>query len=285
MSFCMVLAGFNLLPASLPSVWVFLLVGSASVLLVAVAKGGFGGAIGLLSTPMMIYACGQDTTLALAVLLPALIACDFVAVAKWWRRWDWRPVGLLLPGAVVGIAVGGAAFLLLGRLEHEGYKKQADAWLGMAIGAIALGFVVLQLWRAARARGKGMPHFRPVLWQGSCFGAVAGFTSTLAHAAGPVTAMYLLPQGMPKDRYVASNALYYWINNLLKVPVYVLAGQLRPEALHASLVLLPAVVFGTWLGVFLNRRIGQTHFNVVVYVLLALAGGHLVVSAIAKLGA
>ena len=36
---------------------------------------------------------------------------------------------------------------------------------------------------------------------------VAGTTSTLGHAAGPVVAMYMLPQQMPKGRYVATTAL------------------------------------------------------------------------------
>jgi hypothetical protein len=137
---------------------------------------------------------------------------------------------------------------------------------------IALAFVVIQAVRSLRARP--MP-FKPVWWQGSAFGAVAGFTSTLAHGAGPVTAMYLLPQQLPKETYVSSTVLYYWINNLLKVPVYVLLARFSGDSVVASVVLLPAAVAGTLLGVFLHRRVGQKQFNLIVYALLALAGVHL----------
>ncbi len=260
--------GSSLLPLGLDSPLQFLLLGSLAMLLIGTAKAGFGGSIGLLATPLMIYACGGRVQLALGLMLPLLIVADHVALFKWWGRWDWRIIGLLLPGAVAGIAIGGLAFVQFRQLEATGHRPQVDGWLKLAVGLIALAFVALQAWRALR---KQPPAFRPVLWQGTVFGATAGFTSTLAHAAGPVTAMYLLPQGLPKETYVASTALYYWINNLLKVPVY-LMFSLNVEAARGSILLLPAVIAGTLLGVLLCRRIGQRHFNLIVYALLALAG-------------
>jgi hypothetical protein len=255
----------------------FLLLGGLAALLVSAAKAGFGGSVGLLSAPMMIYACGRDVKLATGLMLPLLMAADQVAVVSWWRQWDWRTVRLLLGGAVVGVAGGGAALAWLEHLERTGAKQAANAWLMLAIGAIALGFVALQALRALRTRP--LP-FRPVLWQGTCFGAAAGLTSTLAHAAGPVTAMYLLPQRPPKHVYAASTVLYYWIGNALKLPVYLYLGRLDARAARAAAVLMPAVVAGTLLGLFCHRRLGQRQFNVVVYALLALTGVHLIVESV-----
>ena len=268
----MMTPAFVLLPQGLDSPAGFLLLGSISVILIGIAKGGFAGSIGLLSTPIMIAACGGDSRLAVAIMLPLLIACDQVALVKWWRRWNLRPIKLLLGGAVVGIAAGAVALAHLRRLEQAGGKVTANASLTFAIGAIAICFVIVQALRSLRSRPLA---FRPVLWQGSCFGAAAGLTSTLTHGAGPITAMYLLPQQMPKETYVASTVLYYWIGNLLKLPVYILLARLDMVAVKAGVVLVPAAVAGTLLGVFLHRRVGQKQFNVIVYSLLALAGGYL----------
>lgn len=272
----------TLIPANVDPV-AFLALGIGAAVLVGVAKAGFGGAIGLLATPTMVLACAGDpdsAKLATAILLPVLIFVDQFALLSWWRRWDWSVVALLLPGAVVGIAAGAGAFAALEHLEKTRTKDYADAWLTLAIGVIAVAFVAIQLIR--HLRRKPMP-FRPVLWQGTAFGMAAGFTSTLTHGAGPITAMYLLPQDQPKETYAASTVMYFWINNLLKLPVYILLGRFSADSAGASLLFLPAAAAGTAFGVLLCRRLGQKQFNIVVYVLLSLAGVKLIHQSLAVL--
>ena len=275
----------SFIPSTVPSPAVFLVLGSLSALLVSAGKGGFGGSVGLLSTPMMIYACGGAGSegagkLATGIMLPLLIACDCVAGVKWWGRWTWRPVALMLPGVVLGIAVGGVALDAFRRLEAAGQEKTANAILMLSIGVIALLFVAIQVWRMTRKRP---PAFRPVLWQGTCFGLAAGVTSTIGHAAGPITAMYLLPQQMPKGRYVATTVLYYWIGNALKLGVFIPLGRLDATSFTASLAFLPAVVAGTLLGIFLHHRTGKRSFDFIVYGLLLLARVKLLMDSLPQL--
>jgi len=198
-----------------------------------------------------------------------------VAIVSWWRKWNLRPVLLLLPGAVAGIALGTSALWGFRRLDAD--NQITNAWIQMGMGVIALGFVVLQAIRSLRSRPLA---FRPVFWQGTLVGATAGFTSTLAHAAGPVVTMYMLPQRMPKGRYVATTVLYYWIGNLMKLPPYIALGLVNGSSLRAAGTLVPAVVAGTLLGIFLHKRIGDRSFTRIVYVLLALAGADLIRKAV-----
>ena len=276
-----------LVPAEIQNVWLFLLAGGVSAVLLSLAKGGFGGSIGLLSVPIMIYACADSTQLALGVTLPLLIACDYVAVINWWGQWNPRPVVLMLPGAVAGVAAGGATLwavrLAGGSAGSPGVAAdRADAAVMLAIGAIAVGFVALQAFRALRARPLVL---RPGWWQGTAIGAAAGYTSTLAHAGGPLVNVYMLPQQMPKGTYVATTVLYYWIGNQIKLVPYFLLGLINTQSASASLLLMPAVVAGTLLGIFLHHRVEQKQFTGIVHVLLALAGVHLMVKAVGKLWA
>ena len=267
------IADWTFLPQTDGGPAAFLVLGTISVMLIGIAKGGFGGSIGLLSTPIMIAACGGDAKLAMGIMLPLLIACDQVSLVKWWGRWDLRVIKLLLGGAILGIAGGGVALWYLERHEASGQKPIADASLTFTVGAVAICFIIVQALRSLRS--KPLP-FRPVLWQGSCFGVAAGFISTLTHGAGPITSMYLLPQQMTKEKYVASTVLYYWIGNLLKVPVYVYFQRVDGAAVKTSALLVPGVIVGTLLGVYLHHRVGQKHFNVIIYSLLALAAGYLI---------
>jgi hypothetical protein len=77
--------------------------------------------------------------------------------------------------------------------------------------------------------------------------------------------------------------VFYWIINQLKLVPYVALGMIDRVSLLASAALVPAVVAGTFLGLILHRRVPQRPFTAVVYVLLALAGAHLTITALAAL--
>jgi uncharacterized membrane protein YfcA len=272
---------FSFVPPQATGPWHFFLVGSLSAMIMGAAKAGFAGSVGALAVPILLYACGQDAAVALGMMLPLLIACDYVALVYWRGKWDWHNVRMLLPGLLVGIAVGSVVLWLFLRLgQGQQGKEISNAALKLTIGGIALGFVALQGVRALRG---GLKAFRPVPWHGFAAGSAAGVTSTLSHSAGPITTMFLLPQNMPKGRYVATTTLYYWIGNQAKLLPYWLLGQLNRDSLGGALALAPAVIAGALLGLFLHNRVNQKWFSLIVYVLLVVVGTDLVVRALASL--
>ncbi len=273
---------FSLIPECVGAPWQFLLLGGLSVLLMGAAKAGFAGSVGILSVPIMIYACGGDAPLAIGVMLPLLIVCDYVSLPFYWKRWSWPTVRGMLGGMVLGTAIGTAVFwrvLQVGR-TGEGALDSPRAMLKLLIGLIGLGFVAFQ---TIRARSGRLGAYRPRPWHGLLVGSGAGLTSTLAHAAGPITTVYLLPQEMGKQRFVATTVLYYWIGNQTKVLPYLWLGQLNANTLAASAALAPAIIAGAMLGIFLHHRVNQKVFPAIVHVLLAVMGVHMTVTAILKL--
>ncbi len=246
----------------------FLVLAGLSALIFGAGKAGFGGGVGLISTPLMIYAYNGQSASALAVMLPLLIVCDYISLFAWWRQWEPRNIRLLLPGAIVGIAAAGGLiwfFMHLGG-GYKGLQHAAtNAGLGLMIGLIALIFVGLRFFQVWRGQ---VQAFRPVLWQGSAMGATAGLTSTLAHGAGPVVTMFLLPQQMPKGQFVATTVLFFWIVNQLKLVPYTALGLFSFETFRVVLILLPAVAVGAAAGLFLHSRISQTWFTRAIYAVL-----------------
>ena len=260
------------IPADVPSAVGFLLLASLAAMLFAMAKAGFGGAVGMLAVPIMTIGCGSGT-LATGIMLPMLIVADYVAVITWWRQWDLRTIAKVLPGMFLGVAAGWALLRAIDALGANGAADRADAALQIAIGLVAIGFVAMRFYQHKSAPSK---DFQPTGVHATLTGATAGVTSTLAHAAGPIAAIYLLPQGMPRGRYVATTAAFFWTLNHLKIPAYLVEGRITTGTLLAGLILVPGIAVGAVLGKVLHRRLSSAQFFGIVYLLLALAGVELI---------
>lgn len=234
-----------------------------AVLLIGVAKGGFGGGVGVAATPLL--ALTLPVAEAAALLLPLLIAADIVAVWHYRKRFSAPHLRWLLPSAVLGV--------LLGALFFGAFAANERA-LKLGIGIIAIGFVVFQGLRVGMLR-----HLerRPLsrFWA-LPLGALSGFSSTLAHVGGPPVAIYLLPQRLEKDRFVGTNAVFFFALNLVKLVPYALLGLLHLGQAHAVLALLPLVPLGVLLGVLLNRITSERTFTRIVHGLLLVTGLELV---------
>ncbi len=234
-----------------------------AVLLMGVAKAGFGGGIGVIATPLL--SLSLPVADAVALMLPLLIACDLFAVRHYYHTFDGKSVTRLLPGALLGIGVG--AFLF-------GYFSQHERVLEVGLGVLALIFVLFQLGRTLIL---GMMEKRhPSVFEGVVMGAVAGFTSTLAHAGGPPVVMYLLPQKLPRQLFVGTTVVFFSALNLIKLPPYWALGLFHIDILKMTLLLSPLAYIGVKLGVFLNARFTDLWFNRVVYGVLVLTAVQLV---------
>lgn len=240
-----------------------------AILLTGISKGGFGAGAGGLAVPIMSILIAPPE--AAGIMLPILCAMDLFGVHAYRGRWAAAHLRILLPGALLGIAVGGVAFGLL----------PVDA-TRLIVGLIAVGFA-LNKWLglserlaqrlAARARPAG--PLAGVLW-----GALSGFTSTLAHAGGPPFAVYILSQKLDKTLIVATSAVFFCAVNYAKLVPYYLLGQLDAGNLTTSLLFAPLAPLGVWLGVWLHRRVSDRLFFNVSYALLFATGGKLVVDAL-----
>lgn len=227
----------------------------AAVLLSGISKGGFGGGLGFVATPLLALAVPPAT--AAAIMLPILIMIDQVGVATYWRKWSWGAVWPALIAAAFGIGLGVLAF-----------GAVSPNLLRLGLGAIAIIFLVFQLaqklgWTPEVAGPRGP---RATLW------AVAGFTSTISHAGGPPITIYLLAERLEKTAYQASSVLIFWAVNLMKLGPYAALGVLDLSSLSMSLTLAPAAVAGVVLGVWAHKRVPERIYFRGVAVLLGLTG-------------
>jgi uncharacterized protein len=232
--------------------------------IIGLSKAGFASGLGMLTTPLV--ASSMAARDAIGLVLPLLCVADAMTIGIYWRKWDASAIKHPLIGALVGIGCG---MLFVTSVSNR--------TLALAIGIVGLTMVALLIIRA-----RWFPHatYRPRLIDGLAVGIASGFSSAIAHAAGPIFALFLLAQRMPKEAFVASNGLFFTVNNLLKVPPYVLSGLITVETLRRDLRLLPMIPVGVFAGWAANRLLPQRHFDVIVYLLLGITSLHLIVSSL-----
>ncbi|WP_116365123.1 sulfite exporter TauE/SafE family protein [Parahaliea mediterranea] len=244
----------------------FYLVSIPAVLLYGIAKGGFGGAIAMVSVPLM--ALVMSPTQAAAILLPILVVMDAVVVKSYWGQYDGRALRLLLPGALVGVAVG-----------YFTADSFSDAWMRVLIGVVALVFGAHFL--LSGAARKARPHKAA---SAACFGSLAGFTSFSIHAGGPPLTMYLLPRGLPPLLFAGTAGLFFAAVNAVKLIPYYLLGQFSGENLLYSLVLVPLAPLGVLFGRYLVERTEPRLYYGIISVFLALVGCRLLWQGLGEVG-
>src|SRR5204862_229888 len=96
------------------------------------------------------------------------------------------------------------------------------------------------------------------------YGLCTGFATTLANAAGPVMNLYLLSKRLPKEKFVATGAWFFFVVNLVKIPVYASHGLYSWDSLAFDFAMVPMVFGGALAGRWLIHNTPQDVFEVLV---------------------
>jgi uncharacterized membrane protein YfcA len=234
--------------------WV--LVGLSAVL-TGVSKTGIPG-LGILMAPLMAMAFPDHTRESTGILLGMLILGDLFAAAYYRQHAEWKHVLRLLPPAFVGIVAGWQAMGFV-----------TDAQLQRIIGIIVLGMLGVNYWRT-RLRGAEAP-IPGQWWFAALMGFVAGVTTMMANAAGPVMVIYLLAMRLPKFAFIGTSAWFFFAVNWLKVPFSANLDLMTWQSIRLDLMMLPLIALGAAAGILFLRRVPQKIFNDLVQILAAAA--------------
>jgi uncharacterized membrane protein YfcA len=112
----------------------------------------------------------------------------------------------------------------------------------------------------------------PPRWVGAILTATSGFTSFIAHAGGPPISAYVIPLKLSPVLFTSTMAVFFFVINLSKWIPYGFLGLLDMRNMLTSLVLLPLVPLGVWVGVRLARRIKPDLFYKFIYAGMFLTG-------------
>ena len=93
---------------------------------------------------------------------------------------------------------------------------------------------------------------------------------------GPLLWSYLvtttpLSMRLPKEKYLGCCAWYFLILNWIKLPIFVAEGRITWTSCQLDLFMIPFILLGGALGIFLLRKLPQKIFEVIIQVLVVVA--------------
>lgn len=225
-----------------------------AAMIIGLSKSGLPG-MGILAVPIVAAIIPAKTSTGF--ILPMLIAGDVIGVVYYRRHAEWPQLIRVFPWTAMGIFAG---WLSLGRLN--------DAEIRPLIGGIVLAMLVLNLWRQRSTDpGNHTPHHFSIA---IIIGLLAGFTTMMANAAGPIMVIYLLAMRLPPTAFIGTSAWYFLIINTFKVPFSAQLGLITIPSLTFNAMLLPFIAIGAWVGIKFARHIPRAIFERWVQIFAAL---------------
>lgn len=242
-----------------------------AVALVGLSKGGLGGAFALIGVPLL--AMVVPPMQAAAIFLPILIVMDIVALVAWRKHNSRSTLLALLPGGIVGIALGWATSTYV-----------SAGVMRLVLGSISVIFALRYFIEAARQSSSLEPTAtpeRPVA--ATVWGTLSGYGSFVAHAGGPPFQIYTLPLRLDPLSYTGASTRFFAIMNAIKVLPYFALGELGTTNLGLSATLLPVALVSTLIGARLVRYLKPSVFYPLMYGMVLIAGAKLLYDGVSGL--
>lgn len=238
--------------------WWQWLIAVFGAIFIGLSKTGIPG-VGIFSVALFAFLYKpSEVAQATGLVLPLLIAADIVAVKSYHRHAVWSHLWRLFPWAAAGVIIG---YLAMDFLDPR--------LIGKLIGLILIAMIALHVWRKYCLKDDEIP-------KGMAFSAVmgllAGFTTMVANAAGPIMVLYLLAMQLPKMAFIGTSAWYFLILNTFKAPFGVNLGIINASSLLLDACLAPFAIGGALWGRAILPKINQQLFENVALAFTVAAG-------------
>ncbi|MDC0093070.1 sulfite exporter TauE/SafE family protein, partial [Alphaproteobacteria bacterium] len=207
-----------------------------AVLLVAISKSGFGGALGSLGLPVMVLVFPPK--LAIAILLPLYLITDFF-VAFTWRKFSvFRILKVMVLGGLIGQILGWLCFEYL----NDSYILALIGLLALITSIRYLKNIFFRNYLSYQTKKiLQLSYIRAIGWCG-----FSGFSSFVALTGGIPAQIFLLPLGLERQLFVGTMSLYFLIINLAKLPFFLNLEVFSHTSILLSIIVLPILPIGIY---------------------------------------
>jgi len=232
-----------------------LYVGWGVALVSGLVQGCAGFGIGMVAASSLMLL--MPPAEVVPVVLMMSIANTGVTALHARRHIRFELIGPLVLGALLGMAPGLYVLKTLNATLLKGFA-----------GAFVLLFALLLLsgWR------KPLQIRKRVLVS---VGLMSGFLGASASMGGPPVILFLANQETPKDAFRASLLFYFFTVNCGALAVFRSIGLLTAAVAQYAVLLMPALLLGTFLGVWLSHHVPEALFRRLAMLLVACMGAAL----------
>lgn len=223
--------------------------------LLGISKAGIKGIASLIVTGLALVFGAKEST---GILMPLLLVGDVFAITYYKRHLQKKHLFKLLPWMIIGVLIGVAG----GTYISERVFKY-----GMA-SIILFSVALMYYWE--NKKDKTVPSH----WTfGGSMGLLAGFTTMIGNLAGAFSNIYFLALRLPKNNFIGTAAWLFFLINAFKVPFHIWSWEtINKSSVIISLKLVPFVIIGLVMGVFLVQKIENEHYQKLILLFTAIGG-------------
>lgn len=243
---------------------------SLSILLIGAALGGLvqglsGSNFGMTATSVWAWFLAPQLVAPLS--LTGSLAGQIMAALTLRRSFHWQRFVPFLLGGLLGIPLGVA---LLPRLDADLFKIVLGGLLVITCPALLLASELPHIRRGGRIAdslaGLG----------GGILGGLGGYT-------GVIPTLWTTLRGLPKDEQRAIIQNFNLGIQLVTFLAYLWQGLITPALLPQLALVVPVVLFCSWLGTRLYMGLSEARFRQLVLVLLTCSGAAMLLSGLTRL--
>jgi len=226
-----------------------------SAILIGSTKTGVTGA-GLITIPIMALIFGGKASTG--IVLPMLCFADIFALKYYHQHADLKYVFRPMPWVIIGILVA----LCVGNNISDKLFKQL-------IAIIIILCIVFLLWNEINNK---QFYFSQNWWFTVVLGIVGGSATMIGNAAGPIMAVYLLSMRLPKNSYIATGVWFFFIINLLKVPLHIFFWEtITFQTFLFDITMIPFLAIGAFLGVKLVKVFSEKAYRNFIIIIVIIS--------------
>lgn len=215
---------------------------------------GFGS--GLIAIPLLALMFPLKVVVPIIVLLD-LIGSGAQAISNR-DKTNWSVLLPLLPATLIGI------------LWASYYFQSVDtATLSWWLGVFVITFGIYQVLPTPALRGGAMMAMP--------FGVLGGLIGTLFGTGGPFYVVYLTMRDLEKSSFRASYAMYFLVDGIARVSVYIFGlGLLNAQWLMLLVGAFVPFSLGLYTGGKVHRDIPAIYFKYLISLILVASGATLI---------
>jgi len=217
----------------------------------------------LVATPLLMLVIEPKTVVVMNNLLG--ITSSVMLLYYMRRHIDFRRGGLMCLGGLFGLPLG--AYLL---------TNLDPIIIKLAVAGVVIPFSILLL------LGHSHRFQREVPW---CItvGFLGGLLTTSTSIGGPPVVLFMLNQGMVKERFVATFAMFTLFVSVVGVGTFSALGLVTTDLLLKVAILLPFLWLGAHLGIKVLPKINPALFRKITLMLLSVTASVIIVTVLAEL--
>jgi len=242
----------------------FYLTAFLSVSVVAISKSGFGGGLGGLGVPIMLFIL--PAKVVLAVFLPLIVLMDFWVIYVWRKFPIYKIIIVMCLGGLLG-QIGGWYF----------FDYLNDQSILLIIASLAIVTSLRYFINLYKKKINKINEIKVNYKKGFGWSSLSGFSSFIALSGAIPAHIFLLPLKLKRENFVSIMSFYFFFVNFTKIPFFWELEIFTMKTISITLFLIPIIPAGIFFGKWLNSKISDKYFYHITHIALFLCGINLLI--------